>query len=290
MRDFKAWNEHKELRIEIHDQWGFLDRLLLFPTARHAELFDLKTGRYSVDPAESNLQLWSYNTGIWDTFDFVDTIGDHLIIPRRNEVSHAVFTRREHYEEQKTETFKIIERAKLEAGKVYNPGWIQCRFCGYKAKCEALRSFANAIVPRYNEEFVIPEPIHPSEIIDLTTLDRAFMLARVMEKWCESIRFHITQLARQGFDFEHFKLVEITGDRRIIRPLRLWEILKEKGWTMEEFLSCCSVSVGELDTKVAEKAPLRKKSHHKEQFNLELLDENVMELGEPKYQMRAKAK
>jgi hypothetical protein len=287
--DFLNWQEQKELRVQILDQWGFLDRLLLFPTARHATLFDLKSGRYSVDKAETNLQIWGYNVGVWDTFDFIDTIDSHLIIPRRNEVSWAMFGRETDYEKQKTEVFKIIERAKLEAGKIYNPGWFQCRFCANKINCEALREFANQIVPRYNEKFVIPEPIHPSEITDINTLDRTFLLGRVLEKWYESLRFHVTQLAREGYEFEHFKLVEIRGERRITRPLRLWELLQEKGWDLNKFLSCCEVSITKLDTEVAAQAPSGAKRRTKEQFNLDLQDENVLEIGPPTYQMRTKA-
>jgi len=284
-----SWIEHKELRVKVLDQWGWLDRTFLFPSARHASLFDLKTGRYSVDPPETNLQIWGYNVGLWDTFDFVDTIDSHIIIPRRNEAHHALFSRQEDYERQKTEVFKIIERAKLEAGKWYNPGWFQCRFCGNKVACEALRSFVSNIVPRYNEDFVIPDPIHPSEITDIQTLDRTFLLGRVIEKWYESLRFHVTQLAREGYEFEHFKLVEIRGERRITRPLRLWEILQEKGWDLDKFLSCCEVSITKLDSEVANTAPRGQKNRTKEQFNMDLQDENVLEIGQPTYQMRTKA-
>src|SRR5215475_3288396 len=122
-RELTSYTEHKELRVDVLSEWGWLDRAFIFPIAKHAELFDLKTGRYSVEPAETNLQIWGYNVGIWDTFEFVDTIGSHLIIPRRNEVHHHVFSRSRDYDQQKNEVFKIIERAKFEAGKTYNPGW-----------------------------------------------------------------------------------------------------------------------------------------------------------------------
>jgi hypothetical protein len=111
----------------------------------------------------------------------------------------------------------------------------------------------------------------------------------VIEKWYESLRFHITQLAREGYEFEHFKLVEIQGQRRIIRPIRLWEILQEKGWDLNKFLNCCEVSVTKLDTEVAGAAPRGQKNRTKELFNLDLQDENVLEIGQPTYQMRTKA-
>lgn len=287
--DSTPWNEHKELRIEILDQWGFLDRLILFPHFQHALLFDLKTGRYSVDPAENNLQIWGYAVGIWDTFPDIDTIEPHLIIPRRNEVSHCVFGRKTDYERLKTEIFKVIENARLQSGKVYHPGWVQCRFCNNKTKCPALAEFAAQIVPRYNEEFVIPTPIHPSEITDIQTLDRAFLLGKVLEKWYESLKFHITQLAREGFEFDHFKLVEIRGKRKINNPSALWDILQQKGWDLNTFLSCCEVKIDQLDKEVGDQAPHGQKNRAKEQFSIELQDQNLLEVGQPTYQMRTKA-
>src|SRR5262249_5280467 len=159
-----------------------------------------------------------------------------------------------------------------EAGKTYNPGWKQCRFCGNKADCPALREFANQIAPRYNEELVIPETIHPSQITDLQVLDRTFLLGKIIEKWYESLRFHITALAREGYEFEHFKLIEIKGERRITRPVRLWELLEEKGWDLNTFLNCCEISVTKVDEEISRRAPHGRKSREKQQFNQTLQD------------------
>lgn len=233
--------------------------------------------------------MWGYSVGIWDTFDFIDTVEPHLIIPRRNEVSHCLFGRQTDYERCKTEVFKVIENARLHGGKVYHPGWVQCRFCNNKAHCVALADFATQIVPRYNEEFIIPTPIHPSQITDIQTLDRAFLLAKVLEKWCESLRFHITALAREGFEFEHFKCVEISGKRKITNVNTLWDILREKNWNLNTFLECCEVKMEAFDEKVAAQAPHGQKGRRKQQLTIELQDANVLEVGEPTYQIRAKA-
>lgn len=284
------YHDIKEIRVNlIEDQWGWIDRLLLWPQTRTADLFDLKTGRYEVTHAQDNIQLWAYITGVWDAVKWIDTINGHIIQPRIGIASSATFTRAEHYNLLKNKIFAVIQNAKLQAGKIFNPGWEQCRFCGNKAACQGLRDFALALVPAYDPQFVIPEPIHPSEITDDDTLNKILMFAKVMEKWCDSVKFHVTQLAREGHDFRNFRLIEVSGQREVIRPVRVWELLKEKGFDLEEFLSCTDVQMGKLDDLIMAKAPRGTKKHAKEEFSLLLQDEMAMDHKPPTYQMRARA-
>jgi hypothetical protein len=283
-----APKEIREVRVNILDQWGFLDLLHIYPRLRLADLFDLKTGWYAVEPAETNVQLRAYIVGVWDAVPIVDRIGAHIIQPRLGIASSADFNRRDHYDQFKNQIFGIIEHAKLEAGKLYHAGWEQCRFCGNKATCVALRDFAQQLVPRYDETFIVPEPIHPSQITDIETLNRVLMFAKIMEKWCDSVRHHATELAKEGNDFRNFRLVEISGVRQITRPLRTWELAQEKGFSLEEFLNCCEVHIGKIDEALAEKTPRGRKKHATQTFSNLLQDEGAMEQRAPTYQLRAR--
>jgi Protein of unknown function (DUF2800) len=280
--------EVREVRAHILDQWGWIDLLHVYPKIRTADMFDLKTGRYPVEPAETNLQMRGYMVGVWDSVPSVDKIFPHIIQPRLGIASSAEFNRYDHYDLFKNQVFSIIENAKLQAGKIFNPGWEQCRFCGNKAKCKGLRDFAFQLVPKYKPEFQIPTPIHPSEITDIETLNKVLMFAKIMEKWCDSVRHHVTDLAKQGYDFANFRLVEISGAREIIRPLRALELAQEKGVTMEEFLSCCEVHMTQIDELIGEKTPKGQKARAKEAFSILLQDENAMEIRPPTFQMRAR--
>lgn len=280
--------EVKEIRATILDQWGWIDLLHIYPKRRIADLFDLKTGRYPVEPAENNFQLRAYCVGVWDAIPRVDKIYPHIIQPRLGIASHAEFNRYDHYDLFKDQVFGIIENAKRQAGKIYHPGWEQCRFCGNKATCQGLRDFAFQLVPAYQPEFAIPTPIHPSEITDIETLNKVLMFAKIMEKWCDSVRHHVTELARQGYDFPNFRLLEISGAREIIQPIRTLELAQEKGITLEDFLSCCEVHMTKLDEKIGEKAPKGQKQRAKEAFSILLQDENAMHIKPPTYQMRAR--
>jgi hypothetical protein len=279
----------KEIRANILDQWGFIDLLHVYPRYRFADLFDLKTGRYPVEPAETNIQLRAYCVGTWDSIPVVDKIIAHIIQPRLNFLSYAEFTRAEHYHLFKNQIFTIIENARQQAGKIFHPGWEQCRFCGNKADCIGLRNLASQLVPKYDPAFAIPTPVHPSEITDIETLNRVLMFAKVMEKWCDSVKHHVTELAKAGNDFANFRLVEVSGVREITRPLRALELAHEvHDFSVEEFLECCEVHMTKLDEKIAEKTPKGQKSHAKQAFSLLLQDETAMELKPPTYQMRAR--
>jgi Protein of unknown function (DUF2800) len=283
------YKEIKEIKINLlEEQWGYIDRILLWPQLKEADLLDLKTGKYPVDPVEKNLQIQFYTTGLFDNIGWLQRIRGHIIQPHLNYADYHTFSREEDLERLKNKILAIIHNARIQAGKIYHPGWEQCRFCGNKANCLALRDFANAIVPAYEPTFHIPEPIHPSQITDIETLNNVLMFAKVMEKWCDSVKHHVTELAKQGHDFRNFRLIEISGHREITRPVRAWELLQEQGWTLEEYLACCDVQIGKLDKTLMEKAPKGQKKHSQEEFSDLLKDENAMEIKPPTYQMRAR--
>lgn len=285
----RPYKELKEVRITLpEDQWGFIDQILLWPQLKTADLFDLKTGFYPVDRAEHNLQTQNYTIGLFDAIPWLESIKAHLIQPQLNEASSHIYYRLEDLDRLKNKVMAIIHNAKTLAGKVYHPGWVQCRFCGNKAGCQALADFASSIVPAYEPEFVIPEPIHPSQITDIETLNRLLMFAKVMEKWSDSVKHHCTELAKEGNDFRNFRLIEISGKRKVIQPVRVWELLKSRGWTLEEYLSCCDVQIGALDEGIMEKAPKGQKKRTREEFSDLLKDENTLEILAPTYQMRAR--
>jgi hypothetical protein len=283
------YREIKEIRVNlVEDQWGYIDRLLIWPQIEEADLFDLKTGIYEVEPAEKNLQTGAYTSGVFDAVPWIKKVRSHIIQPHLNLASDWTFTRENDYDRLKNQTMAIIVNARTNAGKIYNPGWAQCRFCGNKAECAALRDFAFQLVPAYESDFVVPEPVHPSEVTSDETLNRMLIFARVMQKWCDSVSAHITALAREGHEYRNFRLIELAGVREVIRPIRVWELLHEKGWTLEEYLACCEIHMGKIDEKISEKTPKGQKKHAVEQFSLLLQDEMAMDRRAPTYQMRAR--
>jgi hypothetical protein len=282
------YRELKEIKIDLlEDQWGYIDRFLLWPQLKEGDLLDLKTGIYPVDPAEKNLQIQFYITGLFDAIPWLERIRGHIIQPHLNYADYHTFSH-EDVDRMKNQILAIIHNARTKAGKEYHAGWQQCRFCGNKAGCLALRDFASAIAPAYEPSFHIPEPIHPSEITDIETLNQVLMFAKVMEKWCDSVKHHVTELARQGHDFRNFRLIEISGQRQITRPVRVWELLEKQGWKLAEYLACADIQIGKLDQALMDKAPKGQKKRSQEEFSDLLKDESAMEIKPPTYQMRAR--
>lgn len=282
-----AYRELKEIKIDLlESQWGYVDRLLLWPQKRAADLFDLKTGVYQVEPAEKNIQLQAYISGVFNRLNWLEQINGHIIQPHLNEASSWVYTRSSDLDLLNNRQLAIINNVRLNRGKIFQPGWEQCRFCGNKGACEALRDFALQLVPVYEPQFIVPEPVHPSEITDDELLNKVLMFAKVMEKWCDSVKHHVTELARAGHDFRNFRLIEFSGVRKIVRPVRAWELAKEKGFTLEEYLNCCDVQMGKLDEAVMAKTPQGQKKRAKESFSFLLKDEGALETGQPTFQMR----
>jgi hypothetical protein len=281
-----SYRELKEIKVDLLEaQWGYIDRLLIWPQLHEADLFDLKTGIYRVEPAERNIQLQAYVSGVLNRIGWLERINGHIIQPHLNEASSWVYTRSD-LDFLNNKQLAIINNARLNRGKIFQPGWEQCRFCGNKGTCEGLRNFALQLVPAYEPEFVVPEPVHPSEITDDDTLNKVLMFAKVMEKWCDSVKYHVTELAKAGHDYRNFKLIEISGTRKITRPVRAWELAQEKGFTLEEYLGCCDVQMGKLDELIMGKTPQGQKKRAKEAFSFLLKDEGALEVGQPTYQMR----
>lgn len=284
----QIYHEIKEIRVNLPEgQWGYIDRLLLWPQSKEGDLFDLKTGIYRVEPAERNIQLQSYISGVFDAIDWLLKLNGHIIQPHLNEASSWVYSRND-LNLLKNKQLAIINHARLNRGKIFHPGWEQCRFCGNKSACEGLRDFASQLVPAYEPQFVLPDPVHPSEITEDEQLNRVLMFAKVMEKWCDSVKHHVTELAKAGHDFRNFRLIEFSGTRKITRPVRAWELLQEKGITLDEYLACCDPQTGKIDELIMAKTPTGQKKRAKEALSILLQDEAVMEVGPPTYQMRAR--
>ena len=73
--------------------FGTLDYLLIHPRLSCADVVDFKFGRNAVPDAEVNAQIQAYVLGVFEKFPGLQIDQAHILLPRRDEVSTATYSR-----------------------------------------------------------------------------------------------------------------------------------------------------------------------------------------------------
>ena len=277
------WNEIR-LRINLahHKTFGTLDRLRI--RGRVAVAQDYKCGVTPVDDAEINAQAWSYALGIFERFPEVEIIHFYFLIPRQDEMTHALFVRHEEVEpedyweaneivpvatmaEIHLRIDLIIERARELSGEVFHPQAHNCEWCGNKIRCEALANKALVIANQYEVEGLqLPENLYPEDMTSGVDIGKARMLVQVLEVWIEAVKDRANEIYREegvlpyGFVWKTRKT-----SRTISDPVACYNVLEEAtDIDVADFLSCAgSIKITELEKLIKSKAP---KGRNKEDF------------------------
>lgn len=274
----------KEIKLEVFDQWGFVDRLMI--RGNKAHLIDYKFGFNPVDDAEHNAQMWAYTLGVFDKYDYVDEVTVHVLQPRLDLIFTHKFSRKTDYGRMEKRIKGIIEKCKNHTEADYTPG-DQCIYCNKLAECPAVHGATMQIVKAYDmaHDAQLPELFHPSQLATPERRAQAHRIAMVMEAWCSSVRKHNLEFAKSGGEIPGYGLKEVQGRREIKDPQKAWELVKDK-LTAEEFSSACEVKFTDLADLVAAKAPRGQKTVAKEQLEDALTEAEAMTRGEPSYQLR----
>ena len=158
----------------------------------------------------------------------------------------SAFTTHVHAESARQEIISLIQRIMHGEGKE-TPN----EFCGWCAKasiCPALKERALAIAGG-REDWTL-ENYHSSQISTAVEMGKALRLAKLMEKWCESVHYHAQKLAESGIVPDGFEYSRRAGSRYITDIQKAFE---RSGLTAEEFMACCSVGVGDLSEAIAKR-------------------------------------
>jgi len=151
-----------------------------------------------------------------------------------------------------------------------------CLYCAAQGTCSALHKHALTIAAGYEDEMKLPDEFHPSHITDPATMSRALTVARVMEKWCESVKHHALQMRLGGQEIPGHELRTRAGTRKITDPLATWAAVRERV-TPDQFIGCCDISLPKLETIFAEAAPRGAKAKAKQELCEALADLGVVE-------------
>lgn len=265
---------HREVKLDIANglTFGTADFLLL-GAGGVGELVDFKMGRNPVPDAEVNAQMQAYALGVFERFPELQTLKVHILLPRRDEVSTAVYHRAD-MPRLRLRIETIIARCEAAEQKLCPTE--HCIYCARQGTCSSLHEKALVVANGYDEELKLPEQYHPGQIVDPAVMSRALTVARVMEKWCESVKHHALQMRLGGQEIPGHELRTRAGKRKITDPLTAWAAVKERV-SPDQFITCCDVSLPKLETIFAETAPRGAKSKAKQELCEALADLGVVE-------------
>jgi hypothetical protein len=239
--------------------FGTADLVIVSAKATAADLVDYKFGRNPVADAEDNVQMQAYALGVFEKFPGVQSIQVHILLPRRDEVSIATYARSD-VPRLRLRIETIIARASLPEPDLHPTDG--CLWCARKATCKALHNHALTLASGYSDELVIPDQVHASHITEPSVMARALQVARVMEKWCESVRQHALKMRLSGVEIPGHELRTRSGNRKINDALAAWGVVRDH-IEPDRFIACCDVSLTKLEDEVAAKAPRGSKTKAK---------------------------
>lgn len=270
------------MRLGDHSTFGTSDLVDIYQdrgTSRKTAIqYDWKTGYGAVEDAEYNAQVQAYTLGVFQKFPDIDELAVYLVLPRRQEVTYALYTRAD-IDRIRLRLGTIIARAKL--AEEFNPTEGVCDYCAKQGTCKALKD--KALVVAQKAGFEVPASIS----LDGSPEDKGKLLklANLLANWSEETKKELLrQSLEDGQEIAGYKLDQRRTPRTIDNPLLGYDSIKELVSVEEYLLSCTRVSVPQLEKFVAERAPKGKKAEAKQHLedllrtNGALRDEGVIHI------------
>ena len=257
--------------------FGTVDRVVIKGT--HVDVVDFKFGRGEIDDAEINIQGQAYLLGVMDKFPELKTATVHFIIPRRDEVFTADFTRAD-MEGIRLRISLIVGRAMLsDAERI--PNTEGCKYCKHKLSCAALNEKMLPLAQKYAKtvddfKMTLWGNYSPAEIEDPEVLGKMLNVATVVDKWAEAAKKQATKLAvDEGIEIPGYDLHFRTASAKIDDSQAAFDAV-EHLMSAEDFMDACSVTPSALGKAYAEKLPRGEKKSARAKIDNALEDAGVI--------------
>jgi hypothetical protein len=256
---------------------------------------DYKTGISIIDPPRANWQAMAYTLGVFQTYPAVDVIHFAFLVPRNGGVITGTFYRTE-IDDLRSRISSVVRSAELTRPK-WASGTMEiddlgpssnCRFCRHEDHCPALGAVALEVVSRIKPEMLPDGPINASDVEDVETLEKLFIVARIVETWAAAIKYKANQLAQTGVEFENFKLKSMGALKKTNDKNQLAAIATEHGLSLPEIIDASDLSLAQLSKAIYDKAPKGKKSFVVDAFEKEALSQNVVSVGAVRYTLSSR--
>lgn len=292
---FTPKETHREIRLDIDlgqgvHTFGTSDELMI--NGDTGVKIDWKTGRNGVDPAETNVQAQAYVLGAFQKFSQLETLHFIFILPQRDEISYATYTRAD-MERIQTRLRSIVlnamstlqlfaEKADIPPG-LLNPQSKVCCYCANIDRCPAISQIILDIVKRYADSDIdIPDIVHGSEIHDPAVIAKLLPLLPIAESWAAGMRQRSKSMVTEdGYDIPGYEMKERAGSKSIASARAAWDVVKDK-MSIEEFLDQVQdIPFNAIADVIYAKAPRGNKTRAKNEFEDALRDNDAL-IDKPK--------
>jgi len=144
------------------------------------------------------------------------------------------------YDECKDYVENLIKDAKDKSLKPSKCEY--CVWCSKASNCPAVTGEVTKVVEGYSDMDLAN--FHSGEITDPKQMAMALQMVKVVEAWCKSVRYHAKEMIiKEGIPVEGTKVKSKRGKMDVTD---IQEALNRTGYTADEFISACSVSIPKL--------------------------------------------
>lgn len=293
-----AVRDIREIRLTVHcgdeETFGTCDRL--FVKGDIGIAMDYKTGVGKIDDAEDNMQAKAYSVGIFQMFPDINKLEFWFIVPRRDELLFAEFTRDniDEFQQEIADTIRAARRAK----RAWTDGSISinqlsaspdnCRWCANAYKCPAVANSAIRVAKSYSGELEVPDLVHGSEIDDPVLIAKLLKVAPILEKCIAGWKNRAREMVfEQGLDVPGYERAERAGVRKITDPIKAWN--QVSGFmSIEQFLSALGdISAAKFEDIVGATAERGKKKALVSKVMADLFSEGAVSMSNPSQFLKA---
>lgn len=234
--DFSPW---------VPDGFGTADCIII--QGDTMDVIDYKYGKGVAVSAVDNPQEKLYGLGALNDYGFacdIKTIRLHIFQPRMNNVSVDELTVDELLAWAENTVKPVADLAAKGEGE-YQPGE-HCRFCPHAGRCRTLTKVCTEYVETHGLKASV-EVLAPWEVADVLRLEPLVSL------WLKRVKAQALTTMLDGGEVPGFKVVEGRGSRTWADDMRVIEILKDFGYTPDDYLKTELLSPAGLEGSIGKK-------------------------------------
>lgn len=255
---------------------------------------DYKTGISKIDEPRKNWQAKAYVLAMFQTTE-LETIHFAFLVPKRDEILTGTFERSE-MDQLRKEISDVIRKAETTRPKWENKSididdlnpTVNCRFCRHEEHCPALGAVAIEVAKRYRPDLLPAGPIASGEVDDPVTIEKLYVVAKIVENWASGIKHKATGMAHEGVEFDSLKLRSMGALKKTTDKNYLAQLAVKHGLGLDEVIEAADLTMGQLSKALHEKSPKGKKSFVVDSFESEAIDLGIVEVGPTRYTLSSR--